>query len=85
MLPLNPNSVERLGISIESLCMDFALFASGNASEVNRILEPQLLKVMKRREDRNIINAWSARITKQRKDRLGPRGFRMTFEALFLE
>jgi hypothetical protein len=57
MLRLSLHAVERLEISVESLCTDFALIISDNATEVNRIEEQQFLEMMQRAEDQKIMRA----------------------------
>jgi hypothetical protein len=43
---LSPHAIKHLEISVESLCMDFALFVSENATEVTRIREQQPLEMI---------------------------------------
>jgi hypothetical protein len=46
ILSLSPHAIKHLEISVESLCMDFALFVSENTTEVTRIREQQLLEII---------------------------------------
>jgi hypothetical protein len=42
ILRLSLHAIAHLEMSVESVCMDFALFVSDNATEVSRIREQQL-------------------------------------------
>jgi hypothetical protein len=71
MLRLSAHAIDHLEMSVESLCVDFALFISDNATEINRIQEQQLLEVIQPGEDQKIISACNTQIVKQRNDGLG--------------
>jgi hypothetical protein len=51
MFRLSPHAVEPLEMSVESLGMDFTLFVSDNAAEVNCIQGQQLLEIIQPGED----------------------------------
>jgi hypothetical protein len=85
MLRLSPHAVERLEISVESLCMDCALFISDNATEINSVQEQEMLEMMQGREDQKITSARNADIAKHRQNPPGARVFRVEFEVLSLQ
>jgi hypothetical protein len=46
ILCLSPHEIKHFEISVESLCIDFALFVSENATEGTRIRRQQLLEMI---------------------------------------
>jgi hypothetical protein len=51
MLHQNRHAIGHVEMFAESLCMNFALFVSDNATEVNLIQEQQLLDMIQRGSD----------------------------------
>jgi hypothetical protein len=51
------HAIKHLEMSVESLCIDFALFVSDNTTEVICIKKRQLLEMVQRGEDQKIVSA----------------------------